>query len=252
MSVAFLAQPFAEARVDGDLGLLARREQGEAGRRGDDALHAAVDEVGLAAHGALGFELVDELLDGLLGEAHPVGERGLGEPVGRQVPEDFAGRQVGLAQRFELAGEIAAPAKVGIGERRAEAGFAGSVKHLDPKLPRPAVRVKRNVGGWRQLRWQEDAMVEKLTDAARQAALENLTGWAYDDAVDGIRKAFKFKDFSEAFGFMARVALLAQAGDHHPEWSNVYNRVTILLTTHDAGGLSDKDVALARAIDRLT
>ena len=64
-------------------------------------------------------------------------------------------------------------------------------------------------------------------------------------------KALKFKDFSEAFAFMTRVALLAQAADHHPDWSNVYNKVSVTLTTHDAGGLTAKDVALAEAIDRL-
>ena len=68
---------------------------------------------------------------------------------------------------------------------------------------------------------------------------------------DAISRQFKFKDFSEAFAFMTRVALLAQSADHHPEWSNVYNKVSITLTTHDAGGLSDKDIALATAIDTL-
>ena len=68
---------------------------------------------------------------------------------------------------------------------------------------------------------------------------------------NSLYRKFEFKDFSEAFGFMTRVALLAQSANHHPEWSNVYNRVTIKLTTHDACGLSDKDVALAEAIDQL-
>jgi len=68
---------------------------------------------------------------------------------------------------------------------------------------------------------------------------------------DAITRDFKFKDFSAAWGFMARVALLAEQGDHHPEWSNVYNRVSITLTTHDAGGLSERDVKLARAIDAI-
>ncbi len=94
-------------------------------------------------------------------------------------------------------------------------------------------------------------MATKLSGAERQAALGRVTAWKYDAGTDAIVRDFKFKDFSEAFGFMTRVALLAQSANHHPEWSNVYNRVTIRLTTHDAGGLSDKDVALAEAIDRL-
>jgi 4a-hydroxytetrahydrobiopterin dehydratase len=94
-------------------------------------------------------------------------------------------------------------------------------------------------------------MVDKLGAAARDAALKDLTGWAFDAKADAITRDFKFKDFSEAFAFMTRVALLAQAADHHPEWSNVYNRVSITLSTHDAGGLSERDVELARKIDGL-
>ena len=94
-------------------------------------------------------------------------------------------------------------------------------------------------------------MADKLDSGAREAALSRLKGWIYDPGADAISHDFKFKDFSEAFGFMTRVALLAQAADHHPEWSNVYNKVTITLSTHDAGGLTDKDVALAEAIDKL-
>lgn len=92
-------------------------------------------------------------------------------------------------------------------------------------------------------------MVEKLSAAARQEALADLDEWTYEAGRDGIVRQFKFKDFSEAFAFMTRVALLAEKAGHHPEWSNVYNKVTITLTTHDAGGLSDKDVALATQID---
>jgi 4a-hydroxytetrahydrobiopterin dehydratase len=95
----------------------------------------------------------------------------------------------------------------------------------------------------------EDAMATRLTAAERDAALRGLSEWSGDG--DAIARRFKFKDFSEAFGFMARVALLAEKADHHPEWSNVYNTVSIRLTTHDAGGLTDRDVALATAIDRL-
>ncbi len=94
-------------------------------------------------------------------------------------------------------------------------------------------------------------MVEKLDAAARAALPESLPGWSLVEGRDAIRRSFRFRDFSEAWGFMARVALLAEAQDHHPEWSNVWNRVEIVLTTHDAGGLSARDVRLARAIDAL-
>jgi 4a-hydroxytetrahydrobiopterin dehydratase len=94
-------------------------------------------------------------------------------------------------------------------------------------------------------------MIAKLTGAERAAALADLKGWDLAPERDGIRKSFRFASFVEAFGFMARVALLAEKADHHPEWSNVYNRVEILLTTHDADGLSARDVALAKAIDAL-
>ena len=94
-------------------------------------------------------------------------------------------------------------------------------------------------------------MVEKLSSAARDAALATLVGWSHDAAGDAIRRDCGFKDFSEAFAFMTRVALLAEKAGHHPEWSNVYSKVTIALTTHDAGGLSQKDIALAREIDTL-
>jgi len=94
-------------------------------------------------------------------------------------------------------------------------------------------------------------MIEALNDAERADALDDLDEWDYDEARDAITRKFVFADFSEAFGFMARVALLAEKADHHPEWSNVWNRVEILLTTHDAGGLSHRDVEMAAAIDGL-
>jgi 4a-hydroxytetrahydrobiopterin dehydratase len=94
-------------------------------------------------------------------------------------------------------------------------------------------------------------MIEKLDDAARAALAATLPAWEGVAGRDAIRRAFRFADFSEAWGFMARVALLAEAQDHHPEWSNVYNRVDIVLSTHDAGGLSARDVRLAKAIDAL-
>lgn len=94
-------------------------------------------------------------------------------------------------------------------------------------------------------------MVEKLDTAGRAALARDLPGWAMVEGRDAIARTFRFKDFSEAWGFMSRVALLAEKQDHHPEWFNVWNRVEITLSTHDAGGLSARDVALARAIDAL-
>lgn len=94
-------------------------------------------------------------------------------------------------------------------------------------------------------------MVDKLSSTQRDEGLASLKGWVHDASKDAISHVFKFRDFSEAFGFMARVALEAQKADHHPDWSNSYDTVTITLSTHDAGGLSEKDIALARAIDRL-
>ena len=92
-------------------------------------------------------------------------------------------------------------------------------------------------------------MVAKLQGAARAAALAGLAGWTEVRDRDAIQKSYRFKDFTEAFAFMTRVALLAEKADHHPEWSNVYNRVEIVLTTHDADGLSQRDIDLAKAID---
>ncbi len=94
-------------------------------------------------------------------------------------------------------------------------------------------------------------MIEQLDEDQRAAALDALGKWAYDDARGAITRGFVFADFVDAFGFMTRVAILAEKADHHPEWSNVYARVDVLLTTHDAGGLSARDVALAKAIDAL-
>lgn len=94
-------------------------------------------------------------------------------------------------------------------------------------------------------------MIAKLTADERAAALKELSGWRLADGRDAIVRSFKFKNFNEAWGFMNRVAPLAEQQDHHPEWFNVYNRVDILLTTHDCDGLSARDVKLARAIDAL-
>jgi len=93
--------------------------------------------------------------------------------------------------------------------------------------------------------------VAQLTPAERTEALRELPRWTLRDDASAIYRSFKFADFSEAFAFMTRVALLAEKDNHHPEWSNVYNRVAITLTTHDAGGLSERDTKLARAIDKL-
>ena len=94
-------------------------------------------------------------------------------------------------------------------------------------------------------------MTTKLTAEARRVALATLEGWTEVAGRDAIGKSFKFADFNQAWGFMTRVALAADKADHHPEWSNVYNKVEIVLSTHDAGGFSDKDVELARFIDGL-
>src|SRR5262245_10953402 len=94
-------------------------------------------------------------------------------------------------------------------------------------------------------------MVQKLTGAARTSALAKLPGWSEVKGRDAISRKFSFKDFNEAFGFMARAALIAEKLDHHPEWFNVYNRVEVTLATHDAGGVTERDIALAEAMDRL-
>jgi 4a-hydroxytetrahydrobiopterin dehydratase len=91
--------------------------------------------------------------------------------------------------------------------------------------------------------------IEGLNDAERADALDGLPDWDYDEARDAISRRFVFADFPEAFGFMTRVALVAERADHHPEWSNVWNTVDILLTTHDCGGLSARDITLAQLID---
>jgi len=94
-------------------------------------------------------------------------------------------------------------------------------------------------------------MIEKLNDAERRDALTRLVGWTMVEGRDAIQKTYRFANFVEAFGFMTRVALLAEKADHHPEWFNVYNRVEVTLTTHDAKGLSKRDVALAIGMDAL-
>lgn len=94
-------------------------------------------------------------------------------------------------------------------------------------------------------------MVAKLSPEARAAGLAALPGWREVDGRDAISRSFRFADFGAAFGFMTRVALVAEAMNHHPEWFNVYSRVDITLSTHDAGGLSPLDLRLAATIDRI-
>ncbi|HUI34675.1 MAG TPA: 4a-hydroxytetrahydrobiopterin dehydratase [Stellaceae bacterium] len=94
-------------------------------------------------------------------------------------------------------------------------------------------------------------MVERLAGAVRRAALGRLHGWSEVEDRDAIRKSYHFGDFSEAWGFLSRVALIAEKMDHHPEIFNVYNRVEIILSTHDVDGLSEKDIAEAQAIDEV-
>ena len=92
-------------------------------------------------------------------------------------------------------------------------------------------------------------MRDRLAPEARAAALETLPGWSLVEGREAITKSYKFKSFSEAFGFMARVALEAEKLDHHPEWFNVYNRVEVVLATHSAQGLTELDVKLAQKMD---
>jgi len=94
-------------------------------------------------------------------------------------------------------------------------------------------------------------MAAKLSADARKAALNKLKGWSDVNDRDAIAKKFEFKDFNQAFGFMTRAALVAEKMDHHPEWFNVYKKVEITLSTHDAGGVTELDVKLAEAMDKI-
>ncbi len=94
-------------------------------------------------------------------------------------------------------------------------------------------------------------MINKLTDTERENFHKNYPEWIKVESRDAVSRTFKFQDFNEAFGFMTRIAIMADKMDHHPEWSNVYNRVEILLTTHDANGLTRCDVALAKFIEEI-
>ena len=94
-------------------------------------------------------------------------------------------------------------------------------------------------------------MIAKLTAPERTAALARLAGWHQVEERDAIARDYRFADFNAAFGFMTRIALIAEKMDHHPEWFNVYNRVEVTLTTHDADGLSARDIVLAEAMDKI-
>jgi 4a-hydroxytetrahydrobiopterin dehydratase len=91
--------------------------------------------------------------------------------------------------------------------------------------------------------------MNKLDAAARAAFLREFPEWREASGRDAIARLFKFQDFNRAFGFMTRVALLAEKLDHHPEWFNVYNKIEVTLSTHDAGGVTEKDIAMAKAME---
>lgn len=93
-------------------------------------------------------------------------------------------------------------------------------------------------------------MADKLSPNDRDTAVANLDGWSDVDGRDAIQKTFTFKNFNEAFGFMSRVAMMAEKMDHHPEWFNVYKTVEITLATHDAGGITELDIKLASFMDK--
>ena len=94
-------------------------------------------------------------------------------------------------------------------------------------------------------------MVERLSAEARTSALKDLSGWTETQGREAIARTFIFKDFNEAFGFMSRAALVAEKNDHHPEWRNVYKTVEVVLATHDAGGVTARDIELAKAMNAI-
>ena len=94
-------------------------------------------------------------------------------------------------------------------------------------------------------------MTEKLSAEERARALAELPGWREAEGRDAIARTFSFKNFNAAFGFMTRVALVAEKMDHHPEWTNVYKTVSVVLSTHDAGGVTARDIKLARAMEKI-
>jgi 4a-hydroxytetrahydrobiopterin dehydratase len=98
---------------------------------------------------------------------------------------------------------------------------------------------------------QEVVMAERLSAEARKSALKGLPGWLEVPGREAIARTFIFKDFNEAFGFMTRAALVAEKSDHHPEWRNVYKTVDVVLATHDAGGVTLRDIELAKAMNAI-
>lgn len=94
-------------------------------------------------------------------------------------------------------------------------------------------------------------MSKRLTGSVLDQNLAGLNGWDVNEDKTAISRSFRFRDFNAAFGFMSRIAMMAERLDHHPEWSNVYNKVEITLTTHDAGGLTETDVVMARFISEI-
>jgi 4a-hydroxytetrahydrobiopterin dehydratase len=94
-------------------------------------------------------------------------------------------------------------------------------------------------------------MAERMSAEARKSALKGLPGWKEVAGREAIARTFTFKDFNEAFGFMSRAALVAEKRDHHPEWKNVYKTVEVVLATHDAGGVTTRDIELATAMDEI-
>jgi 4a-hydroxytetrahydrobiopterin dehydratase len=94
-------------------------------------------------------------------------------------------------------------------------------------------------------------MAERLSAEARKSALKSLSGWKEVAGREAIARTFTFRDFNEAFGFMARAALVAEKRDHHPEWKNIYKTVEVVLATHDAGGVTGRDIELATAMDEI-
>src|SRR3974390_2915576 len=94
-------------------------------------------------------------------------------------------------------------------------------------------------------------MVQRLSAGERKSALAALPGWTDVQGREAIARTFVFKDFNEAFGFMSRAALVAEKHDHHPEWRNVYKTVEVVVATHDAGGVTERDIALAKAMNAI-
>ena len=105
--------------------------------------------------------------------------------------------------------------------------------------------------GPHQVASRGDTMIQKLSSEERAAQVAQLNGWQNVEGRDAIKRRFKFADFNEAFGFMTRIAIKAQEMDHHPEWFNVYNNVEITLSTHDANGITERDIRLARFINEV-